>query len=300
VRCQHVLTAHHQTTNINLQVEDCSRVKALAGCLNGAGGPNSAYLIQGTDSATGQDVAMITKVDPSEPLARAQSTTRYPVPGSRCSANGAGMQAGTTGVSKNLYALFDLSPSLKVAVVGAHLIAFPKQPDRCVRREAQAEVLRRQVEVLLQRGYEVAVMGDLNDFDDGSVPDIQGSKPTSRVLAMLKDPNGDGVDELRSVAERIPQVGVCVVCVGGGLLGVCAVMCCSGASVFRVMQLIWRNTPIFSKPSSQIHQHRPSATQAGTTPARTAGWTAVAACAQRPAPATNGSAPPAAFVSSAR
>jgi hypothetical protein len=48
-------------------------------------------------------------------------------------------------------------------------------------------------------------MGDWNDFD-ATVPDVQGSTPTSRVLKMLKDPNGDGVDELRSVAEKIPQV----------------------------------------------------------------------------------------------
>jgi hypothetical protein len=184
--------ATDQPTPPTDQVEDCGRVKALAACLNGAApssaaataaslaaGPSNAYLVQGTDSATGQDVALISKIDPSESLGRAEGTAAIPVEGNSCglAASGSGSfgrsrsgggsfgRAGssgslsgsdatapqaTTGVSKNLYALFNLGPALpRVAVVGAHLIAYPKQPDRCVQREGQAEVLRRLVADLI-------------------------------------------------------------------------------------------------------------------------------------------------------
>lgn len=147
-------------------------------------------------------MALLTRIEPSDSLHRAAAgAARAPLQGS-C---GSRSPPSNATVSKHLIATFSLSPSLgKVAIVGAHLIAYPTQPERCSQREGQAQVLRGVINDLMGKGYEVAVMGDMNDFD-GVTSDVQGSKPTSRVLSMLKDPDGDGVDELRSVSELIPE-----------------------------------------------------------------------------------------------
>ena len=39
------------------------------------------YLVQGTDSSTGQDVALLTKIDPITPLTRSKDYVNYPLPG---------------------------------------------------------------------------------------------------------------------------------------------------------------------------------------------------------------------------
>ena len=42
----------------------------------------------------------------------------------------------------------------------------------------------------------------MNDFSDRHL-DVAGSTPTSRVLAMLRDLDGDGVDDLEEMMGRV-------------------------------------------------------------------------------------------------
>lgn len=140
------------------------------------------YLIAGTDTATGQNVGMLTRVAPSAPLYRTEEKYTYPIPDSRCGYTGA---PSTTGVSKHYITEFSLWDSMPVALISAHLIAIPTDPARCAQREAQATILRKVVDMYLEKQYGVIVIGDMNDYD-GEVLDMNENKPKSRVLDILK------------------------------------------------------------------------------------------------------------------
>lgn len=45
-----------------------------------------SYLVKGGDGATGQNVGLLTRVDPSTDLVRSHATAPYPLPGSTCRA----------------------------------------------------------------------------------------------------------------------------------------------------------------------------------------------------------------------
>eukprot|EP00933_Yihiella_yeosuensis_P026830 TRINITY_DN20843_c0_g1_i2.p1 TRINITY_DN20843_c0_g1~~TRINITY_DN20843_c0_g1_i2.p1 ORF type:complete len:209 (-),score=28.40 TRINITY_DN20843_c0_g1_i2:189-815(-) len=90
-----------------------------------------------------------------------------------------------------------------MVIIGVHLKAYPTKPDACHQREGQATVIRKLVKSALEAGKHVVVLGDFNDFDpDLRIP--QGEKPTSSVLRMIKDVDGDGISELWNVAEAVP------------------------------------------------------------------------------------------------
>jgi exonuclease III len=91
-------------------------------------------------------------------------------------------------------------------MIGAHLLAIPTDPARCVQREAQAQVLQNIVSSYIQRNYEIILLGDMNDFD-AETPDINSDKPTSRVLDIIKGLDGQkkGTYELTNIAYRIKQ-----------------------------------------------------------------------------------------------
>lgn len=170
--------------------------------INGAN--YAANLIPGTDTATGQNVGLLTKYDwpLQKPLLRTEERVAYPLAGSNCGYTGAN---GTVGVSKHYLTEFTFyeRPTL---FVGAHLLAYPEDPARCAEREAQAQVLQNTiVEYLKNRDTEVIVLGDFNDFD-GTVVDANGNLPTSRVLDILKGAKGDKAGKylLKSSAEWIP------------------------------------------------------------------------------------------------
>ena len=94
-----------------------------------------SYLIQGTDTTTGQNVGMLTKVDPLTDLERSEEHYGYPFNGSTCGYDG----TRTTGVSKHFVTTFQLK-DLKVAYISLHFIAYPIQPDRCAKREARGKM----------------------------------------------------------------------------------------------------------------------------------------------------------------
>ena len=185
---------------INLcEVEGCDELNAVKNYLDDSYVP---YLKKGTDTSTGQNVGMLTRIDPIVDLYRSEEKIAYPISGTKC---GSTTASGTSGVSKHYITEFDLGV-YKVALIGAHLLAIPTDPSRCVQREAQAQVLQNIVYGYIGRGYEIILMGDMNDYD-GEILDTNSDKPTSRVLDIMKGLDGQkkGTYELTNIAVKIKQ-----------------------------------------------------------------------------------------------
>jgi exonuclease III len=185
---------------INLcEVESCNELTMLKDKLNTT---YNAYLKQGTDTSTGQNVGMLTKIDPLVSLYRSEDKIKYPMLGTKCGTTNA---FGTTGVSKHYITEFKLG-SKNVAMIGAHLLAIPTDPERCVQREAQAQVLQNVVSSYVNKDYEIILIGDINDYDS-EILDLNLNKPTSRVLDILKGLDGDkkGSYVLTNIASNIVQ-----------------------------------------------------------------------------------------------
>ena len=140
-----------------------------------------SYLIKGTDTSTGQNVGTVTRIDPAVSLYRTDERIAYPVPGSKCGYTGS---SSTSGVSKHYITEYSIN-GMNIAMIGAHLLAFPTDVERCAEREAQAQVLQNVISTYIGKKYEVIMLGDFNDFD-GEVLDANNNKPTSLVLDILK------------------------------------------------------------------------------------------------------------------
>ena len=180
------------------EVEGCDELNMLVEELDNSYVP---YLKKGTDSGTGQNVGMITRVDPLVSLYRTEEKFSYPIMNSNCGYN----QTGSTGVSKHYITEFKFN-DLHFAFISAHLIAIPTDSSRCAQREAQAMVLQHIIHNFTVNGYELIMLGDFNDYD-GEILDINNNKPTSHVLEILKGNYGDYANTytLSSVASRINQ-----------------------------------------------------------------------------------------------
>ena len=185
---------------INLcEVEGCDELNTVKNYLDDSYVP---YLKKGTDTSTGQNVGMLTRIDPLVDLYRSEEKIAYPISGTKC---GSTSSSGTSGVSKHYITEFNLGV-YKVALIGAHLLAIPTDPSRCVQREAQAQVLQNIVYGYIGRGYEVILIGDMNDYD-GEILDTNDDKPTSRVLDIMKGLDGQkkGTYELTNIAVSIKK-----------------------------------------------------------------------------------------------
>lgn len=121
------------------------------------------YMIKGTDTATGQNVALFTKIDPNSDLKRTAARAPYPAPGTQCGWSGT---PGDYGVSKHFYTTLDVQNFGRIGLFGVHFLAFPSDKARCVQREAQATVIAE----LVEKTYtelkldHVIIAGDCNDF----------------------------------------------------------------------------------------------------------------------------------------
>ena len=182
------------------EVEGCDELNILKDKLND--NTYMPYLKKGTDTSTGQNVGMLTRVDPLINLYRSELKYNYPIPGSNCGYNGS---VGSSGVSKHYITEFKFN-GYNVAFIAAHLLAIPTDPTRCAEREAQASVLQNVIFSYVNKEYEVIMLGDFNDYD-AEVLDINDNKPTSRVLDILKGYQGDlsGLYELYNVADEITK-----------------------------------------------------------------------------------------------
>lgn len=90
------------------------------------------YLIQGTDTTTGQNVGMITKVDPARDLIRTEARVEFPVQGSTCGDNSNSPTRRSTGVSKHYFTRFIVN-EISFIFAGMHFLEFPDRKDRCER-----------------------------------------------------------------------------------------------------------------------------------------------------------------------
>lgn len=160
------------------------------------------YLKRGTDTATGQNVGLLAKIDPVVDLYRSEEKVEYPIAGSTCGYVGA---PATTSLSKHYITEYGIL-GMKVALIGVHLIAIPTDVKRCSQREAQAQIIQNVVYDYIRRGYEVIVMGDMNDYD-GDILDMNSDIPLSSALSIIKGARGQhsGAYNLTNVAYRIEQ-----------------------------------------------------------------------------------------------
>lgn len=184
------------------EVEGCDELSQVKASFANRSDYFNMYLKNGTDTSTGQNVGMLTKIDPVVSLYRNNNKVSYPVSGSQCGYQGA---TGTYGVSKHYITEFQVA-SMKLAMIGLHLLAFPDDVTRCAEREAQAEVLQQTISSYVSKGYEVIVLGDANDFD-AQVLDSNSDVPISNVLNILKGSFGPlaGTYSLTNIASKIPQ-----------------------------------------------------------------------------------------------
>jgi len=197
---------------VNLcEVEGCYELGQLNTLL---GNVYTPYLLFGTDTSTGQNVGILTKYSPRVSLQRSSMTRYYPVAGSGCNYTG---PPGSSSVSKHYYTEYKIN-DMTVYFIGAHLLAMPTEPSRCVSREAQAEVLQ-QLIVGLLGGIDpstrhvvdndhvgLIIAGDMNDYD-GEILDANNNRPISIVLDILKGNAGEYAlaYELYSAAADVDQ-----------------------------------------------------------------------------------------------
>ena len=167
------------------EVEDCDVLARLAAFFP----LYRLYLVPGTDTATQQNVALLTKIDPTAPLSRTEERVSIPIPGSTCGDT----TTGDTTVSKHLRAEFSL-PSFAFTLIVAHFKS-GGLPTDCSQREGQARILRS----LMTPGRATVIAGDFNDFDE-QWRDGKNKIGTSLTLRTLR--GGD----LVNVGSMVDQV----------------------------------------------------------------------------------------------
>lgn len=184
------------------EVEGCDELNMLKDMLNETN--YKSYLKKGTDTGTGQNVGMLTKIDPIISLYRSEEKVYYPISGTKCGTTSA---SGNTGVSKHYITEFNVG-NMKVAMIGVHLLAIPTDPSRCVQREGQAQVIQNIVSSYVQKDYEIILIGDMNDYDGSlDASDLNSDIPTSRVLDILKGLDGDKKETymLKNIASKLTK-----------------------------------------------------------------------------------------------
>ena len=155
----------------------------------------SAFLVDGQDSFTGQDLGLLARLSGTRVAVDTTGRTDVRVP--------VGVTDRLYGVSKNLFARMTLA-GRPVTLVGVHFLAQPDNPERAPQREAQAEVIRQLVAREAALGRDVVALGDFNDFDDVTL-DRRGSVPITNVMAAIKRAGDGPADDLVNVIGDVPQ-----------------------------------------------------------------------------------------------
>jgi len=185
-----IISSNPDIVNL-VEVENIEALKTLNDkFLEGRG--YEPYLIKGKDTYTGQDVALLTRIDTEEI--------------DRDDRKG---QSGDVqkGVSKNYYAKLDLGDNTKIAFIGLHFLSGPNREDRIHPRQAQADVIKDLAVELNSAGYNIVILGDFNDYDgDEDSIDHINSDPRTAVLEMIKAMKTDiDNDDLINAASFIQQ-----------------------------------------------------------------------------------------------
>lgn len=150
------------------------------------------YVFDGDDVDTGQDVALLTRIDPIE-------VGFYDEYGER-----GGVRKALT---KNIFAKLRVGP-LKLGVIGVHLVALPDKRDRKLEREAQAVAIKTLARKLRKGGYSPVVCGDFNDYD-GQFDSLDASdhSPISHVLRIAREMDTKDLgDDLVNAVRFVPKV----------------------------------------------------------------------------------------------
>lgn len=163
-----------------------------------AGRGYKPYLINGTDTFTGQDVGLLTRIDPDSPLERDDR------PGRSGSV--------TKSVSKNYFAKLTVNGT-KIALIGLHFLAIPSSQSRRLEREAQADAMKNLAVELAGQGFQLVMLGDFNDYDGHFNSTTQeddrdhiNSTPISNVLKIARglNPTTD-TDDLINACRFVPK-----------------------------------------------------------------------------------------------
>jgi len=157
-----------------------------------AGRGYEPYLVKGKDTFTGQDVGLLTRIDPVS-VSRDERTG---VSGSV-----------QKGVSKHLIARFEAEPDLRFSLIGLHFVAFPTREDRRLERQAQADAIVGMAIDEADAGYEVIIVGDFNDYDGAADSlDHIDSEPISTVVGAIRAMRpGDPSDDLINAASLLDK-----------------------------------------------------------------------------------------------
>ena len=129
---------------------------------------------------------MLTKINPDIDLYRTDTHFSYPIHNSNCNYLG---PPGKTSVSKHYITQFTIN-DIKIAMIAAHFLSMPTDPERCTKREAQALVMQNIIKQYIKKDFEIIFIGDLNDYDN-EILDINNNKPTSQVLDILKETHSE-------------------------------------------------------------------------------------------------------------
>ena len=176
---------------------DCWTIRQLISAMPINGPHYRPYLLKGTDTGTGQNVALITKVDPLEDLYRSDEYVPYPVEGSSCPSS----NTGTQGCSKHFRARFHVDGlDRDLSIFNFHFLAYPDDTSRCLQREGQAEIIANMIKEEVMRGNLIIAAGDYNDFAS-SICDINCNRPISMVESILLN-----AGDLINSANRITQI----------------------------------------------------------------------------------------------
>jgi hypothetical protein len=82
----YLLTTHTNCTNCSFgQVRSCSELQEIVRLLPVG---YAAYMVDGEDTYTGQNMGLITRIDPVVDLWRIDERARVPLPGSTCGRTG--------------------------------------------------------------------------------------------------------------------------------------------------------------------------------------------------------------------
>jgi hypothetical protein len=167
---------------IALETENCYTLQRVRAQMK-TGSQYKVFFVQGKDSSTGQDVLMMTRIDPDGPVTRTDNRAHYPVAGTKCGWK----DEGDSGLSKNLEARFTVPGLPPIYFLAVHLVARPTDPERCAQREAQALVMRDLIRLRAGATSDtgIIVVGDFNDWDD-TIVDADDSKPISHVMSIVK------------------------------------------------------------------------------------------------------------------
>ena len=177
-----------------IEVSDCWTCQMLIGNMTQSD-QYRGYLIKGKDMFTGQNICLITKIDPVSNLTRSNARHKYPITNSKCGYND---EPVSYGVSKHVKATFHIDGFGKnIDIYGIHLLSQPTNPKNCAKREAQAMVLSDMIRDSVNNDHYVIIAGDYNDYDD-IIKDRNNNVPTSQVTKIIRE-SGD----LMNVASMI-------------------------------------------------------------------------------------------------